>query len=83
MIESVLRIKEPFQKVCDEFVDEEFATLKEICDALKPVKILTTKICSESANLMTADVAFSETLQWLKNQEGEFSKKVHDAIRER
>ena len=83
MIESVLRIQEPFQKVWDEFVDEEFDTLKEICAALKPVKILTTKICSESANLMTADVAFSETLQWLKNQEGEFSKKVHDAIRER
>ena len=83
MIQSVLRIQEPFQKVTDEFVDEEFTMLKELYDALEPVRLLTIKLCSDSANLMTADVGFMETFKWLKNAKGQFSKNLHDALHER
>ena len=83
MIESVLRIQEPFQKITQEFVEEEFIVLKEVYDALQPVKVLTTKLCSEDANIMTADVAFMTTFEWLKNQKGEFAKNLYVTLRKR
>ncbi len=84
MIDSVLRIKEPFQKVTDdEFSEEDFQKLKEISDALNPVKELTTIICSESANLLTADVAYIECLKWLKNQKSQLSKDLYTKLLER
>ena len=83
MIHSVLRIQEPFEKITEEFVEQEFTVLREIYDALEPVRVLTIKLCSDKANLLTADVGFMTTLKWLKTQKGEFAMEIHDAIRER
>ena len=66
-----------------EFSDEDFQKLKEINDALEPVHVLTKQICSESANLLTADVAMLTTLKWLKSQSGKISQDLHKKIIER
>ena len=38
MIHSVLRIQEPFEKITEEFVEQEFTVLREVYNALEPVK---------------------------------------------
>ena len=83
MIESVLRIREPFEKITQEFVEEEFVLLKEIYDALQPIKVLTKKLCSDNANLLTADVAYKVTFDWLKSQNSKIAKDLYTALRER
>ena len=83
MIESVLRIREPFEKITEEFVEEEFNLLKEIYDALQPIKVLTIKLCSDNANLLTADVAYKVTFDWLKNQKSEIAKDLYTQLRKR
>ena len=83
-IESVIRIAEPFDKITDhEFTKEEFILLKEIYDALEPVRVLTIEICSDSANLLTADVAFQVAFDWLKNQKTPLAKKLREELRKR
>ena len=83
MIHSVLRIQEPFQKLTNEFVEEEFALLRDIYNALEPVRHLTEVLCSDGANLLTADAAFVTTFNWLKNDEGQYAKDVYDALYKR
>ena len=61
----------------EKFSQEEFNRLRDIRDTLAPVKFLTTKLCSDSANIMNADAAFEVTLKILKNHDGEFSGKLH------
>ena len=67
----------------EEFDDDDFQTLQELHDALLPVKILTEKLCSESANLLSADAAFVTTLKWLRIQKGQFSKDLCTKLEER
>ena len=67
----------------EEFDEEDFQKLKELYDALEPVKELTQQICSDKANLMNADAAFMVALEILSNQEGEFARDLHTKLRER
>ena len=67
----------------DEFSDEDFQKLKEINDALEPVHVLTKTICTEKANLLTADAAMLTTLKWLKTQSGKFSEDLFEKLFER
>ena len=67
----------------EEFDEEDFQKLKELYDALEPVKELTSQICSEDANLLSADAAFKAALEILSKQEGQFSRDLHTKLRER
>ena len=80
MIHSILRIQEPFEKVTEEFVEQDFALLRDIYNALEPVRHLTEVLCSNEANLLTADAAFITTFKWLKSDNGQYAKDVHDAL---
>lgn len=93
---SLLAMFERFQliypcalKVAKEFnlvsliTDIDTGLLGDVVDALKPLEVVTKKICQRDANLIVADKIFSIALNILRNQNTAVSKKIHDSLLKR
>jgi hypothetical protein len=86
MLESFLRIKEPLQIILPgtcgvTFNDEEFEFLSEINAALTPIRSAVQALCSEDADLLTADTTFKLLFKWLGKQNTPLSQDLLDALR--
>ena len=63
--------------------DEEFRKIEEIVQVLLPVKLVVEVLCRSDADLMTAEIAFEELFNDLKNMESNIAKDMLTAFENR
>ena len=87
MISSVLRIEKVFLAVAADltglkFSDAEMKILKEVQGTLEPLKTLVEKLCSEKADLVTADIGFQCLFQFLQQKQGNLAQELLNSLKE-
>jgi hypothetical protein len=65
------------------FTDEEFVFISEINSALIPIKSSIESLCSEDADLLTAEVTFKLLFKWLNKQNNPLSQDLLAALQVR
>ena len=86
MLERFYQLRNCVQKAMidltmqSDFTEKDFCDIKELVEALKPVRSTVEAICRRDANLITADVAFDCLIKHLANQKTPISLQFQDKL---